>query len=1031
MALANLLERLGLALNEAVFTLDARSNSVNLPNEVWVRLELIKPDAFYVFNNQPLILFFDLENEADNLREARIHKQIWSFDSAPLAFVIKPNEIEVFNAFSYDKETNRLGKIQISQNKIFQEFSFWKLESGSSWKWLQSNAYKNSSLNKRVNQKLFENIKAVREALTHPNTPNRLRNDDANILILRLIFIRYLIDREVSIDENFISGDDILQKRKSFSELVRTPDRLNNLFTHLNDRFNGVLFKDCEVILSPYQADSLSFVLEGSKAFGERTLFDHVEFYFDVFDFSIIPVEVISGIYESLLDEKRKDETSAVYTPSFLVEYILGETVDRFHQTYNVSECKIFDPALGSGIFLVQSLRRMIDQEIQLNGRENNALFSERIREIASKNLFGIDVNEQALKVACFSVYVALLDYQSPKDINQYEFPQLLDTNFFEANFFDLVHGYNHIIKSVDIDFILGNAPWKSDKDDLHLGWIKEQGQKVGRYEIAQSYLLRAKDFMALKSQCALVVTSTIFFNVSNKTRAFKESFLGSFRLETFLDLSPVRRLVFEGEKLQRLPNGRIKSEKYSTPAAVVIYRLPKPGEGMKNVVKHYSLKLNIFLKHFRLIVIEKHDRKEIVQSHFLKYPWMFKVALYGNTLDFAFMVRLHNKTADRKIASLFDDVNFFAGAGIKRGKNPTPFPELKDLPIIDNRAIQEYYTKVNHKKILKEEETYLERGRKPELFLGQKILLKEQAKDETRPVISFVTESAVYRNGVFAISSSDTKKLQCLYGYMISNLYTYYLFMTSCAWGIATRPALRFWDELLSFPYLAMSNDDQANFCGIVERFLNTFHVHNTNDLVLGEIQIDWGAFNEINQRVFELYGLGKVEKDLVDFTLEVSRYQFQESKYEKVIRFKDRNSDLKQYAKVFASEFADLYEGEYLWIEVFSLEYFTAMNFRFDKQKPSQDEEIVFMTRMSDMHEVLSFLSKNLTIHSITGSKNLRDNVYIQKDIKGFETNSFYIIKPNEFKCWHRAMAWYDVAEFRESIEQAEKAYLRNSNI
>jgi hypothetical protein len=65
---------------------------------------------------------------------------------------------------------------------------------------------------------------------------------------------------------------------------------------------------------------------------------------------------------------------------------------------------------------------------------------------------------------------------------------------------------------------------------------------------------------------------------------------------------------------------------------------------------------------------------------------------------------------------------------------------------------------------------------------------------------------------------------------------------------------------------------------------------------------------------------------------------------------------------------------------------------------------------------------LAYNLSISQITDTKDPTKNLFVQKDIKGFEKNSFYIIKPNEYKCWHRAMAWYDVAEFKEAIEVAE---------
>ena len=56
--------------------------------------------------------------------------------------------------------------------------------------------------------------------------------------------------------------------------------------------------------------------------------------------------------------------------------------------------------------------------------------------------------------------------------------------------------------------------------------------------------------------------------------------------------------------------------------------------EYLKNLVDHLSLKVNSFLKNFKMLLIEKFDKKVILQKHFIENEWMFKVALYGNTLD-------------------------------------------------------------------------------------------------------------------------------------------------------------------------------------------------------------------------------------------------------------------------------------------------------------------------------------------------------------------------------------------------------------
>ena len=111
----------------------------------------------------------------------------------------------------------------------------------------------------------------------------------------------------------------------------------------------------------------------------------------------------------------------------------------------------------------------------------------------------------------------------------------MLDESLFEANFFDTTHKFNEVVKSKTPKFILGNPPWKSKKDDIvHTNWLKQNKKTVGNYEIAQSFLLRTKDFMQYDTRTVLIVTSTIFYNVSSTTKKFKNEFLSTFCLDKF-----------------------------------------------------------------------------------------------------------------------------------------------------------------------------------------------------------------------------------------------------------------------------------------------------------------------------------------------------------------------------------------------------------------------------------------------------------------------------------------------------------------
>jgi hypothetical protein len=976
------------------------------------KIKRISPDAVYVFNNQPLLLFFDLTNSDDLNKESEIHKKVWSFDNSPIVFILKDNDISIYNALNYIKNKDGRGgylqEIEVSEEERDKIFSFWSLQSGETWNWFQDE-YLNKK-NERVNQRLFQNIKDVRNYLTDKAKSNYLDEKSANSLILRLIFIRYLIDRGIKIDENFIPGKTVNEKRKNFILLISEPDKLNQLFERLNENFNGVLFKETDIKLNQIQANHLADIFKGELE-QQGSLFEG--YFFEIFDFSIIPVEVISGIYESLIDDETKNLDSAVYTPSFLVDYILTDTVDKYLKENSFSECKIFEVAVGSGIFLVQSLRRMIEKEIELNGDSNKKEFSNKIRDIAKNNLFGIDINEEALKVTCFSIYIALLDYQQPKDIDKYPFPNLLGTNLFKANFFDALHDFNTVIKNNPPKFILGNPPWKSKKEDVvHVKWLKDNKKTVGRFEIAQSFLLRTKDFMIDETKSALIITSTIFYNVSAPTRKFKEDFLTSFCVEKFFDLSPVRRLIFE---------------KKNSPASIVYYRLSKDNDYQKNIINHQSVKFNRFIKYFKMLVVEKFDQKDLAQKYFLENDWMFKVALYGGILDFKLLNAL-KKLDGVNITNHFKEFNY--GAGIKSNKGSDYAEKLIGLPLLENEQIKAYYTKIDENHILSAEDVWFESGRKPELFFGNKILIKEQAKDETDILISYVEGNSVYKNGINGITSPKKESLMVLFSYLISRLYEYYIFMISGSWGTSTRPQIRWKEEYLSFPIVDYSKEKGSVLIDLVNKFLQPIKDYRNSDIKTKNIPFDTNVLSKINNIINNLYEIKDYEKDLIDYTLNVSRYQFQQSKQHLVTNFNDsdhRNQKqvLEKYADVYIKEFEEIYYDEFVKVEIFTMRHFIAMNFIITDKKP---KEKISYPKNTDEKDVLERLANNLSIEKITDIKDSSKNLYIQKDIKGFESDSFYIIKPNEYKCWHRAMAWYDVAEFKQAIQEAELKRLNN---
>ena len=1008
-----------LELSEAVLFRDKEGRySSALHFDIQNKLKLINPDAVYIFNNQPLILFFDLTTDENKDKENDIHRKVWSFDNSPIAFVIKETEIKIYNALNYIKKEGRLQELALTESEITEKFSFWNIQSNNLWKWFQETyieTERTKKYKKRVNDRLFENIKSVRNALM-TDKENDPEGSIPNSLILRLIFIRYLIDRKIEIGSEFISGKDVVSKRQCFSKLLQDPDKLCQLFTKLNDRFNGVLFKDIDIKLTSKQADDLSGIFRGEEP--ERdSIFYGSDYYFEIFDFSIIPVEVISGIYESLIDPETRDSQSAVYTPSFLVEYILNDTVDVFLQENNTSECKIFEVAVGSGIFLVQSLRRMIEKEIELNGRSDPKAFSKRIREIAQKNLYGVDINKEALKVTCFSIYIALLDYQEPKDIDKYIFPNLLDENLFEANFFNTKHPFNQVIQDANPQYILGNPPWKNgSKDKIHVEYLTENNllDVVCDFQLAQSFLLRTKDFsLSQQPICSLVVTSKAFYN--NSAIAFKNKFLTEFFLYKCLDLSCVRRLIFEDA---------------NNPAMILQYQYANEIDTLENIVLHQSLKYNIFTKNYNALTFEKVDFKKIQQKYFIKHEWMFKVALYGGTLDFNFIIQLKSNKSTLK--EYLKQKNIDYGKGLEMGNPKKPFPFLEGLYLIKKENFREYYIDNSNLNKITEEETFIKAGRRLSLFKDKKIILGKRTIKESKIKIAISSENTAFTENFYGITSNNEKLLHNIFATIYSNTYLYYQYLTSANWGIYT-PELNL-NEYLSFPYIEPNPLQLDDISSKTKLFLEDFKAYYEKEFKSSQQPNNENLLNEINKLIYEIYGIDDYQKDLIDYVLNVSRYQFQESKqylitdftYIDKTHYRYRDTVLKRYAETYLQEFEDIYADENIQIEIYPLKHFIAMNFVF--YKDAVNDKIIYPKDKLSIADILNRLG-NLGVSQITNTTDPTKNLFIQKDIKGFEENSFYIIKPNEYKCWHRAMAWYDIAEFKDKIGKAELEYLNDS--
>lgn len=294
----------------------------------------VKPYAFYCIENKPFVLFFEKINNEKERKE--LNKKIWNMQ-IPVVVFDDIDKIKIYNGSKLDVNEVSIELIEeIDKKECNQEtdFSFWNIVNQRFWI-----KYKQNYSNKKLNELMLENIKYITEQLKE-----KYHISFATRLILRMIFIRYLIDREIDIDYKDFPKN-INEARERLLEITKNKKELYKLFEHLKYKFNGNLFELNDEIYDENLSDNALELLSDFLS-GRLMLNSEQISLFDMYDFNIIPVELISNIYEILLGKETQETYKAFYTPSYLVNYIIEQSIKPL--LGNSQNLKVLDPSCGS-----------------------------------------------------------------------------------------------------------------------------------------------------------------------------------------------------------------------------------------------------------------------------------------------------------------------------------------------------------------------------------------------------------------------------------------------------------------------------------------------------------------------------------------------------------------------------------------------------------------------------------------------------------------------------------------------------------
>lgn len=922
-------------------------STFEFPSRIRNVIDRINYDAIYSINGKPIIIFKEFESRENNEKDIEnLHKDIWNLGETPILFIKLNNEYILYNTYIFNKEKNEVWKeISFDDDIFLEEFSYLNLKSGRFWKKYEEEFRDD----KKVDIYLLRNLNYAKKILNE----KCLEFETINNLIGKLILSRYLIDRDILKRKNFIKC-----YKKDFEDVIKNKKDLFNYFQYMKKRFNGDAFEitdqKAEKITSEH-LKILSDMFKGNDLEVGQTVF------FNVYDFSIIPIELLSAIYELFLSKNLRDEEGIYYTSLSLVDYILKYTLDeKLDKTGN---CKVLDPSCGSGIFLVESLRKIIE-------KHDKPLSCDELINIVRKNIFGIDKDANAINISIFSVYLTLLDYVD--NINDFTFPELKNKNFFVSDFFNEKSKINNLQK---FDVIIGNPPWTVAKGSKkrYEEYCEEKNIKIHNRQISEAFLIRAKDFIKQNGNIALIVTSKILYNINDKN--FRKYILENFELKKIFDFSLARNQFFKDA---------------NWPGMIIFYKFSSSTEySINNYFEHISLKPNLFFKLFKKIVVDKYDSKTIKQSELIENDWLWKVLLVGNSLDFNFLKRLKNDytTLEKFIKhnkSLDKGVGFKKPSSKYKEEKTKKMPKFKGLPYLNlaKKDLKRFAVKTSDTWEFDEIKSGNEKLMEPpHLLIGQ------STTSNFDFISAFSENKIVFNFNVQCIqgSENDKKLLKNLVACINSDLFKYFFLMTGNTGIEKNRTSAT---EKLKFPF-----SPKLEFDDDLYELVNYIEIDAKNDSDYSELEL------KINNLINNIYNLSNSEKSLVNYSSDMLI---------PLLKGKEgplnppSQSILKNYANIFLEHFKNSFTPKNFSIDVYDSEYFIGMNFKITDEKSN----LITFKDKQDTNEAIELFGFN-TIEKI-------GEIYVKRDIKIFEKDSFAIIKSKENKNWHEAIAWLDLGEF-----------------
>ncbi len=983
------------------FTSDCKIENIDLFNDD--KFGLVK-----VYQNEDQPVLFLKEVDSFNLENLKLISKIqhisWNYQKVLFLYVYSKTEIRIYNCsekpifFNKDSRLStyktELKKLEVftcresdkqkleTLNVIFSRIA---IDTGFVWSSVEAEKIrKKIKLQNRVDEFLIKSLVNVSSSLESKGLNNK---DIIHKLVMRSLFLLYLEDRKATSPEFYQSFQ---TGAISYFEVLESVSATYRLFDKLANDFNGGLFIVAENEKDIVTKEHLTLIKKCfTNGFVDEFQMDLFEDW-RLFDFSIIQIELLSEIYEtflSKLDEKEKKKTGTYYTPPTLVELILNETLPVKNKTnYNV---KILDPSCGSGIFLVQSFKRLVKR---YEKKHNKKLTDFKIlREILQNNIFGIELDSKSVKVAAFSLYLALLDNLNPKTgwwNGKIKFPYLINNPEDDTlkqqgnNLFvkDTISDLSNINELQNFDLIVGNPPFGTK--DL-LPTIREYCNRFGfAKEMVLPFLHKATT-LSPTGKIALIFNTKVLTNTGSTYHNFREWLFNETYVEKVYNFSILR-------KAKKNFGGQLFKSAVG-PISIVFYKNEIPKRKSETIL-YYAPKTYIKNNIIEGVVIDSNDVKNLPRTECEKPDTkIWKISMWGSFFDFKLIKQIENDYSSlEQYFQKHKDV-WLKGCGLHKASKKNIEKRNFILPpnkVHQSKKIERYFTPKTN--LVDSDKKCANMNT---LLFSQPFLMIKEGQKNNQFCSSFIDFDSCYYNTVFGIKTENVNDLKILCSLFNSKFSNYYLSLITSSWGIERERVLP--TEMLQLPYVF----EDGNFENIVKNFNLILSIKKANSVEKNITHIEKIIDDIILNDILKLSSQNQIIlNDTIKYSLDLFEKQEKSNAVKTVVQ-------IESYVNMLSDELND-------WLEDVDLKVSSTI-FDINKNSPLYIFKISFGTKSSSVNysnENLNNLLKNID-ESLWAKEG--EGLYFRKKLNYYDGDDVFIIKPNQRRFWSQTSAMEDARE------------------